>query len=451
MALKRHTFEGATDGAAITGTESGSGDALSFLVNGGGSILATTAQAMHGTKSAKHTPASGQPSYYTVSGLSGAGLASRLFVYFTALPTSDLWLLRNGTGGGVRTSMVLITGGGKFRLTDTTSASTGIFTASSNFPTSQWVRLDMWSQVGATNTTGSLKAAYFLGDSTTAVSGGDSTVSVTPGTQNLGTTSNQTTVDFGKYDSSTYTTVFYTDDPTWDDAATTYVGSNTAPVATAGAAQTVAASTAFSLPWTATDADGNSLTYTATADPGNPTSLGSLTVGGTAPNKTVTGTAPSTAGKYLVNVKCNDGVVDSNTAVLTLYVTSTTSVPSSVVGSTNWTASTGTIIGCLTDANQSTYAQSPSNPSAESLTVQMTPFPIGATSDTISYEFSQDVSSPARSLTVTLYQTSGGSSIASKTEGTITTSVVAGSLVLTSGQLSSWTVRNESVITFSAS
>jgi len=402
---------------------------------------------MHGTKCAKHTPASGGYTFYSYNSLfSSYGVAALVYLYFTAAVTSDTMILNMSNGTGGRVCSASIDAASHVSMAQQGSG-VSVWSGSSAHPLNQWFRVEQYGAVNAaSSTTGTLKTAYYLGDSSTAVA--TSTGTVSPGTSTMGTVQ-ITQVSAGKYNTSAYATAFYTDDFTVNDAASDFIGVAGAPVVTAGATQTVAASASFSLPWTATDPNGDPLTYSATADAGNPASLGTLTVGGTAPNKTVTGTAPATPGKYLVNVTANDGTTTTS-GVLTLYVTSTSVSVSGVVGSTNWTASTGTIAGCLSDASQSTYAQSPSNPTAEVVTVKLQPYPLGATSGTIAYEFSQDVSSPARSLTVTLYQTAGGTSIAAKTEATITTSIVAGSLVLTSGQLASWTDRNESVITLQA-
>lgn len=440
MTGRKHSFEGATIGSTITGAEAGSGDSLGTVtVTGGSTIVADAAHVMHGSKAAKVTPAAAGQAYMGWTGLSSTSLAFRAYYYFTANTTDDTVLLQCNASG-VRAFSMSCSATGKLTFAQSGSG-TAVWVAAAAMLLANFVRIEAWAQPNATTAAaGTFRAAYYNGDSTVQIEA----YTPTAGTTNL-TVGPIISAYFGKFNSSAYATAFWVDDAAIEDAATGFIGVNAPPVVTAGTAQTVAAGAAFSLSFTATDPDGNAMTYTAVADAANPAALGTLTVGGTAPNKTVTGTAPATSGKYLVNVKASDGVSDSATVPLTLYVTSTTARAVGT-GTTGWTPSAGTLAACLSDASQSSYATSPNNPTGEDLPVTMSPFAADATSCTVAYEFSADAATPARTLTVTLKQ--GATNVAAKTEATVTTSVVAGTLVLTSAQLATWSNRNDWSLVF---
>src|SRR5437588_6468494 len=116
---------------------------------------------------------------------------------------------------------------------------------------------------------------------------------------------------------------FKANDGTVDSAVATVsltvVHVNHAPVA---AAQTVttAEDTAKAIVLTATDVDGDTLTYSVVAGPTHGA------VSGTAPNVTYT-PAANYNGPDSFTFKANDGTVDSNSATITLTVTSVNDAP----------------------------------------------------------------------------------------------------------------------------
>lgn len=439
MTIKKNTFEGGAAGATLAAGQAGSGDPLdSVAPTNGATLTYDNAHAMHGTKSALVTPTSTGQARFDYR-FTSSNVAVKAYFYLTSLPAADTFLMHILTSAFGRAASFHINTAGKLRLADSTGT-TGVWTAASTFPLNQWVRLEIYGAAGASTTTGTLKGAAYLGDSTTPIEAAYSSSAANMGTVPFGG------VAGGKLNgSSTYATTYWVDDFTSNDAASDFIGvaTNTAPTVTAGAPATASPSSPFSLPFTATDAEGDALTYSAVADPGNPAALGTLTVTATA----VTGTSPAAAGKYLVNVTANDGQA-STTRPLTLYVTSTSTTPTAVKSNAGaWTSTGGTIPAALADADPATYAESLDNPSGSVLGVTGTPYAASATAR-VSYQVSQSAASPARSVVVGLYQ--NGTLIASKTE-TLTTTVTSGFFDLTAPQLAAWTDRTEPEIRFTAS
>lgn len=439
MAIKQNNFEGGTVGSNVTAGQTGSGDGLDFVVvTNSATVTYDSAQAMHGTKSAKITPtATGQASLsYSVT---STAVALRAYIYMTSTVAADTYLMRLETGAQATTApRFVFKSTGKIVLQDFGAATA--WTSTTSFPLNQWVRLELFAQAGADATTGTLKGGFYLGDSTTPI---DPIFSST--TANAGTVAFTRAAVAKTNASQAYATAFWVDDFAVNDGATGLIGigTNTPPVVTAGAPATVAPGAAFSLPFTATDADGNTLTTSAVATAGNPAALGTLTAGASA----VTGTAPATAGKYLVDLSVNDGTTTVVTQ-LTLYVTSSTGTPTTVKSNAgSWVSSTGNIVTALADVDSGTYVYSPDNPAGNAFGVTVTPYTSGATAR-VSYTLSQNPGSPTRSVTVGLYM--NGTLIASKTESTLTTTPTAGFFDLTSPQLAAWTDRNEPEIRFTA-
>lgn len=439
MAIKQNTFEGGTLGGNVLAAQAGSGDALDFVtVTNSATITYDTAQAMHGTKSAKVTPtATGQSSMsYAVT---SAAVAVRAYLYMTAAVAGDTYIMRLETGAQATTApRFVLKSTGKIVLQDFGAATA--WTSTSSIPLNQWVRLELFASAGADATTGTLKGGMYLGDSTTPI---DPIFSST--TANAGTAAFTRAAVAKTNASQTYAAAFWVDDFAVNDGATDLigVGANSAPVVTAGAPATVAPGAAFTLPFTATDADGNTLTTSAAAAAGNPATLGTLTVGASS----VTGTAPATAGKYTINLTVSDGTATVVTP-LTLNVTSSTAVPTAVTSNAgSWVASNGNIVTALADADSATYVSSPDNPAGNAFGVTITPYTAGATAR-VSYTLSQNPGSPARSVTVGLYM--GSTLIASKTESALTTTPTAGFFDLTSAQLAAWTDRSAPEIRFTA-
>lgn len=441
MTLFKNNFEGTASGTSLATGQAGSGDSFNSVAPTNGSTMVyDNTRAMHGTQSLLITPSSTGQARFDYSASSATAMAAKAYVYLTAAPTADTYLVSLLNTAAGRVLSFSIGSSGRLRIFDGSGGGTAVWTAAATMPLNQWVRLELYGVVGGTATTGTVKAAAYLGDATTPIE----TVYLANGTGNMGTTALRGAA-FGKYQaSSPYATAFWMDDVAVNDAATDFIGlgGNTAPTVTAGAAASVAPNAAFSLPFTATDAEGDTLTRTATAVAGNPATLGTLTVSTTA----VTGTAPATPGKYLINLNVSDGSL-SNSTQLVLYVTSTAGTPYAVLSNTGgWAASSGTIYGALADADTATFVASPDNPAGATFGVTVTPYTPGATAR-VSYAVSQNPSSPARTVTVGLYM--NNALIASKTE-TLTTSILNGFFDLTAGQLSSWTDRNEPEIRFIA-
>src|SRR5689334_19503532 len=128
MTLKQFTAEGGTVGSNVVQGQTGSGDPLDVtVVTNSATLTYDTAQAAHGTKSVKAaiTATGSAILYYNAA---SSSVAARLYVYLTALPTADTYLLRYETGAGTTTSpRMMVNSAGKLRVQD--AGSVAVWTA----------------------------------------------------------------------------------------------------------------------------------------------------------------------------------------------------------------------------------------------------------------------------------------------------------------------------------
>lgn len=258
MAILRQNFESGTHGVALAPANSGGGGntAVNFVTLGAGATANyDNTQKAHGALSVKVDP-SATPTNVTIdlrTGLTATTqIAFRGYFYFTAATTADLHLIRfSADGGTTRTASLHLNGTSRLRLSDS-GATTGIWTATDPVPLNQWVRVEVYLKVGADTATGTLSVGVYLGDSTTPIE-----AVFTSTTANLGTVAINT-VQVGKITAANNPAVFWLDDTAINDAATGFVGPwvSTAPVANAGAAQTLEPYSTVTLAGTDSDSDG---------------------------------------------------------------------------------------------------------------------------------------------------------------------------------------------------
>lgn len=207
----RNTFEGGTDGVTLTVGNSGgtSGDAFT----GVNAWVYTNAQSRDLMAVRVLNPGT---TLYVVRWASvGTPAALRAYLYLTSLPTADVDVLH--LGDAVSTSFK-VNSGGKARLT----ASGTQWTATANFPINQWVRVELFATASTNSVDGTAKAAYYLGDSTTAVEES----SLLTGLNTAGATSTFNNSRFGKNSAGAYAGDIYLDNlaSSYGAGVTGYVG-----------------------------------------------------------------------------------------------------------------------------------------------------------------------------------------------------------------------------------
>jgi len=157
------------------GFESGNnGDALDSINSTGDTIIATagtatisTAQKMHGTRSALFTGSSANGTLYFTKGLTATSqLGVDAYIYVTSAPTSEVGFIWIGDGT-TRQVHLAITNTMLLRIRDGGgSGGASVWTSGSAIPLNTWVRISILCTPGTT--TGTVRAAFYLGDSTTA-------------------------------------------------------------------------------------------------------------------------------------------------------------------------------------------------------------------------------------------------------------------------------------------
>jgi len=213
MTRLTQSFESGTLAALSTSNPSGDTPFNTVTVAGGSSAVDST-HASQGTKSVKITPTSGTVNNFRWTGLTSTAFGASFYIWMDTLSSVETWIC-NTTAGGTRAAMLVISSTNKLRLIDTRGVGTPVWTATNTFPTSQWVRVEMYFTVNASTATQSV--AYYLGDSTTA------TDSFTSSAGQTGSTAVDTVI-FGKADSGTYASAFWFDGIQAETAASGLLG-----------------------------------------------------------------------------------------------------------------------------------------------------------------------------------------------------------------------------------
>ena len=224
--LMTNSAEGGTNGLAADYTNTGgsSGHFIYSALSGAGTVAFSNAFAAHGTLS-----------YAVQANIDVAKLdwqliptttaAMRGYFYVTSLPTANTILMApfNGlsmdAGIGVDTT-------GKVFVKDATN--TTIWTSTASISASTWFRLELAVIVGATTSTGTINAAFYTGDSTTANdSFSTSTANTGSGTFDL--------LYFGKISSNSWSSTFYMDDLAARPDSSSFIGPYSATYPSPGA------------------------------------------------------------------------------------------------------------------------------------------------------------------------------------------------------------------------
>jgi hypothetical protein len=318
MALMRNTFEGGSSGTAISAANSGgsSGDAFSAT----GNVVYSNARAFAGSLSAM-TPTSATDGVMRWALGGSASVSVRLYVWVSATTTDNQGFIRLSHATDTTALNAFLNGAGALRLS--AKGVTDAWTAPEAFPLNQWVRLEMYATSGTTASNGTMRVAYYLGNSMTAVQDSGTLTGLNAG-GDLGTF---TQARLGKL-GATASPQFYFDDfavNTGSDA-TGFIGPpvNQPPTVTAGSALTVAPGGTATLSFSATDSDGTiasrSTAITQLTNAG--TTLPTLS-GGTTGSPSFTVPTGSEGTVYTVTQTVTDNGGATASASQSVYVTKT--------------------------------------------------------------------------------------------------------------------------------
>ncbi|MGB4762256.1 MAG: hypothetical protein WBP12_02760 [Candidatus Saccharimonas sp.] len=163
MSVERWGFESGSNGNAIDATNTNS-DAV--LITGGTAVI-STAQSAHGTRSALMTGTATSGALYLskdVTATTTLGLDA--YVYVTTAPDAETTFLWLGAGSTRQVSLAMANTR-QIRIRDGGGAGgTSLWTSTTAVPLNTWVRISIVASQGAS--TGTVRAAFYTGDSTTA-------------------------------------------------------------------------------------------------------------------------------------------------------------------------------------------------------------------------------------------------------------------------------------------
>jgi hypothetical protein len=218
-----NTFEGGVADTAINPGNSGGASGTAFSAFGGtGTPTYKAAAAMHGSLGWQ-TGTTSAAEYFVADVTAAAGVAARMYFRLDALWNNDFALLRF-LNGSTRLVSWHANSQNKLRLSDATGTS-GIWTAANALLANTWYRLEMYAKPGTTSSNGTIKGAYFLGDSTTPVE-----TFYLSTAANVGTSTTIDKIQFGKVFAAGVGAKF--DSFAWDDNASDFIGPFSNPLAT---------------------------------------------------------------------------------------------------------------------------------------------------------------------------------------------------------------------------
>jgi hypothetical protein len=352
MSVTRWGFESGSAGDNLTGGNSGS----DFPVVTGGTATIETAQAAHGTRSALFTATSTSGGCYISKAITATDvLGADVYMRITALPSADVGILWFGTGTVQRLNLELTTTGA-LRIRD--DAITNIWTSSTTMSLNTWYRISLYATRDPS--TGTVRAAYYALDSTTAIA--DSGLLTG---RNTGAASYDSIRIGTKTSTATVTMTAYVDDWGYDPAATGLlppVGSNTSPTVDAGSNQNVAASATVNLSASASDPDGSIASYAWSFL--YPTSGAPSLTGGTTATPSFTAGAAGNLYVLQVQVTDNGGATATDTVEVRVPLGGAVEMrplAGNGTGVGSWTIAGGSASdgAALNDASDSTYIESP--------------------------------------------------------------------------------------------
>ncbi len=195
------TFDDVAEGAAYTANSStgltGAGDA-----------------ALHGVRGVL-TPTGASAGRARIT-ISSSQVAARIYARFEGtVPAADTHLIYVQTTGS-RKASAHINGAGRLRISDA-SGTSGIWTSAAALLPDTWYRIELVAVSGATTSTGTIKAAYYLGDSLTPVE-----TAYVNTTANVDAGVTFTDLYLGQYSATAYQLAL--DSLSWDTSTTDFLG-----------------------------------------------------------------------------------------------------------------------------------------------------------------------------------------------------------------------------------
>jgi hypothetical protein len=165
MAILTNSAEGGTNSTVVTVGNSGgvSGDPFSWVQS---TVQYTTAQAAHGGVAFRWVGAASTDAGSVAYGISGATMAVSTYFRLSDTTQPGSLLYRLGVSGVSDGAAQVFWSGGAGNL-NLRSRSVTHWTSPSPLPENQWIRVELYATAGSSTTTGSLRLAYYLGDSTT--------------------------------------------------------------------------------------------------------------------------------------------------------------------------------------------------------------------------------------------------------------------------------------------
>lgn len=306
------SFDGQTDGAAVSSANSGaSGNAFDGVTIPGTLAMTYSAeQRAHGNRSLKvsNTDTTGNTGFtYWNASTTPTTYSIRGYLYLTGLPNTLTPVIQHVIGSN--RNLLAVTSTGQFSFSDTNGVQyTTTWTASLNL----WYRIEATVNLGAS---GSVLFHVYSLDSTTPLT------TLNPTAINMGT-GTLTQLRFGKGATAPLVAPYYFDDLAFADSGTA-IGpyTSTAPTVTAGAG---VAGFNVTLTATASTFDGATPTYSWVQTGGAAVTL----VGGSTATPTFTAPSPDT---YSFTVTVTDSVGATASAPVSAAVSAPAGTPTAIL------------------------------------------------------------------------------------------------------------------------
>ncbi len=211
MAVVRDKFEAGNDGNVLSASNSD----VDFTVVTGGTLNIDTAIAFSGTRAVLSIANSTSGGSYWVRNITSATtLGADMYIRWQTLPSAEITIMVYMTSASAQAIRLNVTSTGQLRLHDAAAGGGAtLWTSTATMTTNTWYRISLFATQNAT--TGTVRAAYFVGTSGTAAD--DSTLLTG---RNTGS-GPYVAVRWGiKSSTSTATATAHIDDYAYDPAAT---------------------------------------------------------------------------------------------------------------------------------------------------------------------------------------------------------------------------------------